>query len=269
MSPHVHGVTERVGTIPQAETGMVFEERHHILRSALLKHRHKRRRVEFCAAKEIKKMVALEIRSPVLLVIRDCCGIRTATELIPVGIEARTLYVRAPRSDGPRSPVDENAKLRVDEPFWTLMRVDGRARRLVLPSGIHGIDLRQLPFRARHRLRRMVVRNLTQGFRIKYGLPILWTAIPFRGLRNRRKRPLTVTRQLVRRRRLFTQRQNRRKPRKAHHRSFPHFVPPRISSTTAITPLRGQSANGHLIAPASNDHVTSGLPDLPASFQYQ
>ena len=187
---------------------MVLEERHHVLRAARIEELHERGRVELLPAEEIDEVVALEVRPPVLLVVFlhavERVPLRVfnpAPQLVPVRVQARALDVRTPRSERPEPPVDEDAELRVDEPFGARMCVHRRARRLVLAGGVRCVHLLHLPLRARHRLRGMVPRDLAQALRVEDRLPALRSPVPFRRLWHVHRFLLPRARQLVRRRR--------------------------------------------------------------------
>ena len=201
----VHRVAERVGAVPQAEAGMVLEERHHVLRAAGVEESRERGRVELLSPEEVDEVVALEVRPPVLLVVLlhavervPLRVVHPAAQLVPVRVQARALDVRAPRGERPEPPVDEDAELRVHEPFRARVGVHRRARRLVLPGGVHGVHLRHLLLRARHRLRRMVLGNLAKALREEHRLPVLGPPVPFRCLRHVHRFLLPSPRQLVR-----------------------------------------------------------------------
>ena len=186
MRPLVNAVAERKARIPQAESAMVLQERHDVPRATGAERLHQGGRIKRTGLEQVEEVVALEVGAPVLPVIRDMVCLRVAPQLIPVWVEARTLHVGAPARQRPGAPINEDAKLGVDEPFRAGVRVHGLPGRLVAPLSVHGAYFVHLDLCPRHEISRMLLRKLVEAFRIKGGLPVLGATIPFRGERDGR-----------------------------------------------------------------------------------
>lgn len=98
--------------------------------------------IEVLAEEEVEKVVGDEVFSPVTHVIVVVAASWTAAVLVPVGVEACSLYVGAVGGNGPGTPVHEDAEFGIDEPFGTGMGVYTLGSALETSFCIHLVNVR-------------------------------------------------------------------------------------------------------------------------------